>query len=91
MRQRHFAQREHQRGRLPGLFGEAIRRAHGKHQRKRIPVLIVAQKFRQLFRGKLLAASVQQHQRVPAGTGIPRAQFQKRRFVFDRATPSTSV
>jgi hypothetical protein len=80
VRQRHFAQGERQRCRLPCLVSEAIRGADGEQQWKRIPVLIIAQKFGQLFRRKLLAPPVKQNQRVAGGSSVPRTQFEKRRF-----------
>ncbi len=69
---------------FPGLLGEAIRRADGKHERQRVAVPMVRQKLRELFRGELPATGVQDDERMP---GLDSArQLDESGFVFHAQT-----
>jgi hypothetical protein len=84
VRQRQFPQRQHQRGRLPGLVRESVRGTHTKQKRQRITILVVSQKSCQFLGRELLSSLVEQYQHMPYRTRIARAQLQKSSFVFER-------
>ncbi len=80
MRQSHLSQGQQRRRRCPRLVAKSICRPNRKYQRQRIPVLIIPQKFSQIFRRHLLAPAVKQHAK---GADTSPAQALQGRLIFN--------
>ncbi len=71
----HFSEGQREISLAAKFVGESVRGADGEYQRSGIAVLMRADEFSELFRGKLLASRVENYESAARAAAISPAEF----------------
>ena len=91
VRESHLAKRKREIGGAADFVAKSIRRTDGEKQRRGIAILMLPQKLRQFFRGKLFAAAVERNQKMLGLGSGALGQREQRGFIFERVPLGFSI